>query len=192
MSGQVVRGRWLSGGARFLRAHYPMETSERLLGNVQKALRVPLLDLDPVQWFPRTHHVELMRAIATVRGDEPAVYEDFIAYGRFMAAEMTSGSLKQFMQVATLKLFAKKLPNLWSLEHQDDGRLESDIAQLEEACLPLRLSGSHGYDHVGVVTFGWVAGALAALGQKNVVLKQGGWSLKQAAPSEMTCEVRWS
>ena len=192
MSSRMIRGHWLSSGAKFVKAHYPSDTGERLIGVLQKSLRLSLADVDPVQWYPRSVHVELLRAIAATRKDEATAYEDMLAYGRFVASEMASGSLELFTRIATTKLFAKKLPGLWQREHQEDGRLESDIAALDEARLPLRLVGANDYDHVGVMTLGWVGGTLAALGHKNLSIKQNGWTLKQPAPADMTAEVRWS
>jgi hypothetical protein len=134
----------------------------------------------------------LLRAIASVHRDEAGAYQDLLTYGQYVGREVCSGALKQLMLVSTLKLFAKKLPELWARDHQRDGKLESDISQLEDSRLGLQLSGIRGYDHVGVVTLGWLRGAMASFTPKTVQIKQTGWSLANAAPSEMSCEVSWS
>jgi hypothetical protein len=94
--------------------------------------------------------------------------------------------------ILTVKLLARKLPKLWATEHQNDGSLEVDIAHVDEQRLDLRLVDLHDYAHVGVVTLGWIKGLLAALGGRDVVMKQMGWSLGHAAPRELMGEVRWS
>ncbi|HWZ93314.1 MAG TPA: hypothetical protein VNW92_30850 [Polyangiaceae bacterium] len=193
MTNYAVRGYWLSGAVRFMKVHYPADTNERLLASLPKGVRASFALLEPMQWCPRSHHVELLRAIASVRTDEALAREDLMAYGQYLGNEMANGSLRSFLLIARLKLFARKLPELWARDHQDDAKLESDIAQLqEESRLPLRLSGIEGYDHVGIVTLGWVKGMLAGLGRRVVDVKQSGWSLKLPAPSEMTGEVRWA
>jgi hypothetical protein len=192
MTDELVRGYWISGAVAFMGARYSSETTERLLSGLSKEVRVTLTQVDPIQWYPRSHHIELMNAIASVQKSEQGVYEDLVAYGQHVGAELASGPLRPFMLVVTLKLFAKKLPMLWVRDHQDDGKLESDIAQLDEARLPLRLSGIQGYDHIGVATLGWIKGAMTRFNRKGLQLKQSGWSLRLRGPAEMACEVSWS
>ncbi len=192
MSEQSIRGHWVSAGVAFLGMHYPPDTSQRLLGDLSKELRLASAKLGPADWCPRSYHVELLRAIASVHSTEARAFEDLLAYGQYVGSEAANGPLKPFLLVCTLKLFARKLPSLWLRDHRDDGRLDSDIAQLEEARLGLQLSGIRGYDHVGVATLGWVKGALAKYQRRPILVKQSGWSLKQAAPAEMSCEVSWS
>ena len=52
-------------------------------------------------------------------------------FGYLHIRAMNAPSLRQFMLVANLKLFAKKLPQLWDRDHLGSGSLESDIACTE-------------------------------------------------------------
>jgi hypothetical protein len=192
MTEHLIRGHWLTGGVKFLRTHYPAETNERLLGALPKALRALVLDIQPVQLYSRVHHVDMLNAIASVHRDEASAYESLSAYGQLVANDACKGALRPLMGILTLKLLARKLPDLWRNDHQDDGSLDVDIAQVDDACLGLKLTGLNGYAHVGVVTLGWIKGLVSALGARDVALKQTGWSLGQAAPDELTYEVRWS
>lgn len=192
MTTYSVRGYWISGAVRFMKVHYPSDTNERLLGNLPKAVRASFAQLEPVQWYPRSHHVELLRAIASVKSSEAQVFEDLLAYGQYLGAEMANGSLQSFLLIAQLRLFARKLPMLWTRDHQDDAKLEGSTAQLDESRLPIRLTGVEDYDHVGIVTLGWLKGMLAGLGHRSVDVKQSGWSLALSAPSEINAEVRWA
>jgi hypothetical protein len=192
MSEQSVRGYWLTGGIKFLRTHYAPEANERLLGSLSKGLRSQLAEIQPVHWYPRAHHVEIMSAIVSAHRDETSASEGLLAYGQLVATDLAQGSLRPLVQILTTKLLAKKLPHFWDAEHQNDGRLEVDIAQVDEGRLALRLAALHGYHHVGVVALGWIKGFLLALGRRDVSVKQTGWSLGQTAPSEIACEVRWS
>jgi hypothetical protein len=187
-----VRGYWLTGGVKFLRAHYPAETNERLLGALPKALRALILDVQPVHWYPRLHHVDLLNAIVSAHRDEASAYDSLVAYGQLVATDVSKGTLRPLMGILTPKLLTRKLPNFWSSDHQQDGSLDVDIAQVDDGRLGLTLSGLHGYAHVGVVTLGWIKGLVSALGARDVMLAQKGWSLAQTAPAELTAEVRWS
>ena len=192
MSEHLVRGYWLTGGVKFLRSHYPVETNERLLGALPKALRALVLDIQPVQWYPRTHHVDMLNAIVSVHRDEASAYQSLAAYGQLVASDAAKGPLRPLMAILTPRLLARKLPDMWTSDHQSDGSLEVDIAQVDNARLGVRLARVQGYAHIGIVMLGWVQGLMSALGARDVVLKQTGWSLGHGAPEELACEVRWS
>ncbi len=192
MSGQYVRGHWVIGGVKFFRSRYSHEANEQLLGLLPKGFYASIAELQPIAWCDRTHHVEVLKVIAGTQRDETAAYEGLLAYGQSIATDLANGALRPLLKLMTPKLLAKKLPQLWVSDHQADGRLESDIAQIEDGRLPLRMAAIGGYDHVGIATLGWVTGLLGALGCKDVKVQQTGWRLAQGSPPEMTCEVRWS
>jgi hypothetical protein len=192
MSEPMVRGNWAAAAVAFMGVHYSSDTNDRLLGGLPKDVRITVGQLEPSQWCPRSHHVELMKAIASAHRDERRAFEDLLAYGQYVGTEAAHGTLRNFVRVVTPKLFAKKLPVLWANDHGDDGRLESDIAPMDEGRLPLRLSGVAGYDHVGVAMLGWVKAMMSELSGKLVVVKQTGWSLRSASPTELVSEVTWS
>jgi hypothetical protein len=192
MSEQLVRGYWLTGGVKFLRTQHTPEANERLLGSLSKGLRSQLADVQPAQFYPRAHHVDMMNVVVSAHRDEASAYEALLGYGQLVASDAASGPLRALIQLLTPKLLAKKLPQLWVSDHQSDGALETDIAQIDEGKLALRLAALHGYRHVGVVALGWIKGLLMAVGPRDIAVKQTGWSLGQPAPSEMMGEVRWS
>jgi len=192
MTDEHVRGHWLSGAVAFMTVHFPAETGHRLLENLARDVRLAAPRVGLAEWCPRTHHVELLRAIASVSQDERGVFDDLVAYGQFVATEATRGPLKPLLSIVTPRMFAKRLPDLWAMDHRGESKLDSDFALLDEGRLVLRLSGIRGYDHVGVARLGWVKSTLGELIGKTPQLKQSGWGLRHSAPSEMTCEVTWS
>jgi hypothetical protein len=151
-----------------------------------------LSEIQPVHWYPRAFHVEVMSSLVSAQRDESSALESLLAYGQLVATDLAHGSLRPLVQILSPKLLAKKLPHFWEADHQADGTLETDIAQVDDGRLPLRLMGLQGYQHVGIAALGWIKGFLLALGRREVSVKQSGWSLGKAAPSDMACEVRWS
>jgi hypothetical protein len=192
MTDEEVRGYWLSGAVAFIGVHYPSETGRRLLEGLTQEVRSAATHAEPAGWYPRAHHVELMRAIASANKDEHRIFDDLVHYGQFVGSEATNGVLKPFMSIVSPRVFAKRLPELWARDHRGESQLESDFSQIDEARVPLRLLGIRGYDHVGVAMLGWIKVALTGLLRKTPSLKQTGWSIRHAAPSEMVCEVTWS
>jgi hypothetical protein len=192
MNEPMVRGNWVTSAVAFMGVHYSSDTNERLLGALPKDVRVTVGQLEPSQWCPRSHHVELMKAIASAQREERRAFEDLLAYGQYVGTEAAHGPLRNFVRVITPRLFGKKLPALWTNDHGDDGRLESDIAPIEEGRLPFRLSGAVGYDHVGIAMLGWVKAVMTELSGKQVTVRQVGWSLRSASPADLVSEVTWS
>jgi hypothetical protein len=192
MSDQRVRGYWLTGGVKFLRTRYAPDVNERLLGGLSKGLRAQLAEIQPVQWYARAHHVDILNAVVSAHRDESSAYESLLAYGQSVASDLVSGPWRPLFHILTPKLLAKKLPNIWVSDHQDDGGLETDIAQVEDGQLPLRFVALQGYEHGAIATLGWIKGLLTSLGRHEVTVTQPGWKLGQPPQREILCEVRWS
>jgi hypothetical protein len=192
MNEQVVRGHWLTGGVKFMRTRYAADTNERLLGALPRPLRAQLAEIQPVGWYPRSHHVEMLKAMVSTHADEGAAFDSLLGYGQLVGTDQANGSLRPLMQVVTPKLMARKLSQLWASEHREGGSLESDIAEVDRGRLSLRLSSVAAYDHVGVAMLGWVKGLLGALGCRDLQVQQTGWGLSQPGPGELRGEVRWT
>jgi len=170
---------------------YPADTRERILSTLPEEFRESLAQRDKSHWYPRSFHVGLMTGIASVERDEGGAYDDLLAYGQHVGDEVLGGPLNNFMQIVSMKLFAKKVPAIWSHDHQDDSRLETDVVALDESRLPFRISTIRGYDHVGIAQLGWLKAAAIRLTKKPVQVKQGGWSLSRPGPNEIVGEVSW-
>ncbi len=192
MSELVVRGHWLTGAVKFLRASHSPEANERLLGSLPKPLRAQLADIQPVAWYARSYHVDLLRAIVSSHREQASAEASLLGYGELVASDAAKTALRPLLRIISPKLLARKLPELWVLDHQQDGRLEVDIAQVDEAKLALRFGGLEDYPHVGIATLGFVKGLLSALGRRQVRVQQQGWNLVRPAPDQLTCEVHWS
>jgi hypothetical protein len=175
-----------------MRTRYAADTNERLLGALPRQLRAQLAEIQPVGWYPRSHHVEMLRTVVSAHADEGAAFDSLVGYGQLVGADQASGSLRALMPVVTPKLLARKLSPLWASEHREGGILESDIAEVDRGRLSLRLSSVAAYDHVGIAMLGWVKGLFAALGCRELQVQQTGWSLTQPGPGELRGEVRWS
>jgi hypothetical protein len=191
MTDEKVRGYWLGGAPEFVRIHFPADQGRRLLEGLPQELKLSIDRVEPAAWYPRAHHVALLRALGSMAKEEDRVFEDLLNYGQFVATRAFAGELKPFMAIVSPRLFVKKLPDLWARDHRGESKLEGDFAKLEEARLPLKLSGIRGYDHVGVVTLGWIKTAIGTLVGRTPRVKQAGWSVRHSAPSEMLCEVSW-
>jgi hypothetical protein len=188
----LVKAHWVTSAASFLQIHFPPEVCERARQSLSGDVRRAFSELEPIQWCPRSHHIEIMNAIASAKRTEAGAYEDLVTYGQYVASQRLDGPLRPLMQIVTLKLFAKTLPKIWARDHQDDSHLEVDIAPIEEGRLPVQIRGTQGYSHSGVVMLGWIKQAISLVARRPVHVKQRGWSLDKPAPDEISGEVYWS
>jgi hypothetical protein len=192
MTSELVRAHWITSAPSFLAGHFAEDVGQRLRESLPVDARRALTELEPVQWCPREHHVELMKAIASVKKLDADVLQDLVGYGEYVARLRLEGTFRHLLPILTLKLFAKNLPALWARDHQDGSRLEVDLAPIDDGRLPFGILGAREYDHVGVVALGWVKHAVSELTKRPVQAKQRGWALRTPAPDEIQCEVSWS
>jgi hypothetical protein len=192
MTDETVRAYWISGAPGFLTTRFPEDVAQKLRESLPAETRRSLTELEPVQWCSRSHHVEIMRAIASVKKAEPEAYQDLLGYGEYVSRVRLEGAWRHLMPILTLKLFAKNLPAIWARDHQDGSQLEVDLAPIEEGRLHFTILGARDYDHIGVVTLGWVKQLVSQLTRRSVQAKQQGWSLRAPSPQEIHCEVSWS
>ncbi len=191
MTGHLVRAYWVTGAVSFVGSKLSTDAGQQLLAGLSRDLRLSLPHLQPADWCPRSQHLELLGALAATQRGGP-VYDDLLAYGGHVGREVIDGSMKPFMQIVNLKLLAKKLPAIWARDHRDESELQTDISLLDEARLPLRISGLAGYHAGGVAMLGFIKAAVARLVRRAPELRHVGWSPGQPGTDEIKCEVFWS
>jgi len=49
-----------------------------------------------------------------------------------------------------------------------------------------------GFDHIGVLSIGWISFGLKSLGKADAVVTQRGWSLGSPGPKDVSFDVKWS
>jgi len=188
----MIRGYSVKQQLRFLETQYDPIVSQRLIGTIPEDIRVAMADMKPAEWYPRRYSVAVLRAIASHRGnDERAVYDDLVRCGTFIATEASNTFLKILMKMLTPALFAKKIPEFWQRD-QKGGHFEIDTGKAKEGHLHLKLCDVEGFDHIALLSIGWISFGLKAMGKDDAVVKQHGWSLSSPGPKDISYEVTWS
>jgi len=191
MTTPMVRGYSLRQTARYLETSFDGETRKKLLDGLPATVRTEMASFAPADWYPREYSVALFRAIAQAKNDEQGSYKDLVACGELIASEATNTFLRLLMRIMSPTLFAKKVPEFWKRD-QRGGYFEADVSRAEQAEIRMKLADVDGYDHIGIVSIGWIQFGMAALGKKGVSIQQRGWSLSQPAPREIEYEITWS
>lgn len=188
----MIRGYSVKQQLSFLETQYPQEESERLLLRIPEEVRRGLQTIKPAEWYPRQYSIEVLRAIASHGGDsEKAAQDDLLRCGTFIATEATNTFLKLLMKILNPTLFFKKLPEFWSRD-QKGGFIETDTSRADDNHIDVVIGDVAGFDHIGIVSTGWMYFALRSMGKENVQVKQSGWSLKTPGPERVTYEVTWA
>ncbi|MBZ0232589.1 MAG: hypothetical protein K8M05_09695 [Deltaproteobacteria bacterium] len=190
MSTAQIRGYSLRQTARYLESKFDSETRKRVLDAMPATSRTMLASFESGEWYPRDHSAALFRAIAAARGGD-AAYDDLVACGEFIASEATNTFLRLLMRIMTPTLFAKKVPEFWKRD-QRGGAFEVDVSDADKGRIGMSLVDVAGYDHIGIVSIGWIQFGMAALGKKGVKIEQEGWSLANPGPREVRYQVTWS
>lgn len=187
----MIRGYSVKQQFNFLQTQYEPEVSGRLLQTIPVEILTGLNDPKPADWYPRSYSVAILRAIASHHGaDEQAAYADLVRCGTFIATEATNTFLRLLMKVLTPALFAKKIPEFWKRD-QTGGHFEVDTSGAKHGTFELRLCDVEGFDHIGVVSLGWILFGLSAMGKTDVVVNQTGWKLTNPGPTQIHYQVRW-
>jgi hypothetical protein len=191
MSTPMIRGYSLNQTAKYLDARLDGEQRRRAIDTLPAAVRDQLGSWKPVEWYPREHSSALFRAIAATRSDEQGAFDALAGCGEYIATEATNTFLKLMMRIMSPTLFAKKIPEFWKRD-QRGGFFEADVSAADRAVIRMRLADVEGYDHIGIVSIGWIRFGMTALGKHDVRITQTGWTAGQPAPREIRYEVTWS
>ena len=185
----MIRGYCILRGLSFIDDQFGSHEGERIKGRLSEAFQGAIVDLTPGEWCPRECYVELMHVIAGAKSDPEEVEAALVRCGESMAIEAHGTFLKLAINVMTPRLFAKKLPTMWDLNHKSSGELEIDASGASDGRFTLRLVGVGGYDHVALAYLGWIRRGLAKVGAAGARVAQHGWTPSSPGPDTVTYEV---
>jgi hypothetical protein len=188
----MIRGYSVKQQLNFLETQFEPAVSEKLVAQIPQEVRRHLAEVKPAEWYPRQYSVHVLRAIAAHSGkDERAVQADLVRCGIFISTEATNTFLKILMKMLTPALFGKKIPDFWSRDMKG-GRFEVDVSKANERRIQLALCDVEGFDHIGVVSIGWISFGMQAMGKSDVKIVQQGWSLATPGANKITYDLSWS
>jgi hypothetical protein len=191
MEEAMIRGHVLDHAARFCRTSYDQSTASRVEGELSLELKAALDSLSRSEWYPRRYLVEILNALAAVRGSNDGTYSDIVRCGRALA-DPSDEYTRLLMQVMTPELFLKKLPRFWERDHQGSGAFELEPIAAGEQSARFSLRSVKHYDHAAILWLGFIQGVLVQLGTSGLSVAQRGWSWESPGPQEVTYEVKWS
>jgi hypothetical protein len=188
----MIRGYSVRQQLNFLETQYAPGVSEKLAAQIPQDVRRALAEIKPAEWYPRQYSVHVLRAIASHGGnDERAVHDDLVRCGTFIATEATNTFLRLLMKMLTPVLFAKKIPDFWKRDMQG-GHFEVDTSGAASGHIRLSLCDIEGFDHIGLISIGFLSFTMKAMGKHDAKVTQHGWSLATPGAKKVTYDLTWS
>jgi hypothetical protein len=189
MTESKARGYILATTVGYLRETAGPEKAAQIIKGLSPQLQTTIETVSPATWYPVSLLAELNRAMVSALAgkDEASARELLEGCGRYMGHEASNTFLRLFMRMLTPNLFAKKLPDIWKRDFTG-GRLEIDVTEGRLIC---RIFDTHGHDHIGPISAGWIGFALKAMGKQIEKVNLQHWSLSNPNPSEVAIEYLW-
>jgi len=144
--------------------------------------------IKPGEWYPRSEVLLLWRAIADAGGDEKGAYENLIRCGEFNANRAAGTFLKLLLKMLTPRTFAKKFSDFWAHDHRGG---QVAVEQLDAKNLLIEIRDIAGFDHVAVISAGFIGFTLRATGLKSLTAHTSSWSRQKPGPEKVKIEVSW-
>ena len=190
MNEPMIRGHVIAHTAEFFRNQCDPTIALRIDGALSFELKAALRDIKPGAWYPRSHQVELLTAVAKAHGSDAPTRSDLLRCG----AAMTSGGnefMRLLLKILTPELFLKKSERFWLRDHSQSGSCELERLDAMGHAGRLRLRGIAGYTHAGIIWLGWIKNVLERVSGADAQVHQQGWTWANPAPDEVVYEVRW-
>jgi hypothetical protein len=174
----------------FIEKNYDDAARKRIFGALTPAARSFMEVAKKQQWAPPGHSSELWAAM--VKEHTPDQQADqLVKCGRYMGAFATNTYLKLLMKMLTVKMFAKKFPDIWQRD-ANFGRVElGDLAEIEKGKLTIYFKDLK-FAYFGPITQGWFSFSLETMGLKGLSVENAGWSVTNPDPGELTYRISWN
>jgi hypothetical protein len=143
------------------------------------------------QWAPVLHSSALWAGIVREHADPVQAQAQLVRTGRHMGSYATNTYLKLLMKMMSMKMFAKKYPDIWARD-ANFAKLSCDITDIDSGRLLLNFKELGTYPYFGPVCQGWFAFAFETMGLKNVKVDLMNWSMQNPDPGELTFNVTWT
>jgi hypothetical protein len=177
MEGPLVRGYWLLGALGVLEDRAGREVRERVWSRLPAEVQSMPGGVLPGTWCPRTALCEVLRGVA--QASENRADDALVACGREAGSLAFDTFLHVVMNLATAKLFVKKLPAFWDIDYRHGGVLEGGAPGR------VRASGISGFDYIGPAYAGWLQEGLRRKGTPVARVVSEGWSWDQPGPESV-------
>jgi hypothetical protein len=179
------------GSLEYIEKTYDEETRKKLYGSLPSNVRDFIGVARKETWAPPLFSSELWKAIAAHHPDPAEACKNLVLCGRQAGSYATNTYLRLLLKMLTAKMFAKKIPDIWSRDSNFGKITTGDLDEMKSGRLLLHFTELGSYPFFGPVCEGWFAFSLETMGLKNVKVAVQNWSLNDPDPAKLDFLVTW-
>ncbi len=191
MSERQIKAYGFVGTLEYIDQNYDAAARQRILDSLTPETRRFMETAKKAQWAPPLASTELWAGIVREAGDPAKGQANLIKTGRHMGSFATNTYLKLLMKMLTMKMFAKKIPDIWSRD-ANFGKVTVDMSNADSGKLILRYTDLANYPYFGPICQGWFAFSFECMNIKNCKVELENWSMQNPDPGELTFVITWS
>lgn len=187
-----IKAYGFAGSLEFVDKTYDDAAKKRIVGALSPPAKQFMDTAKKAQWAPPSYSAELWTAIAKEHADAEAARQQLVKVGRYQGAYATNTYLKLLMKMLTVKMFAKKFPDIWSRDANFGQVSLGDLAEIESGHLSIYFKELGSFPYFGPICQGWFAFSLETMGLKDVKVELQDWSMAKPDPGELAYRVTWT
>jgi hypothetical protein len=176
----------------FVEKNYDEATRKRILSALSPAGQSFMEAAKKSQWAPPQFSSELWTGVAREHQKSNDVEEQLVKIGRYQGAFATNTYLKLLMKMLTMKMFAKKFPDIWARDANFGKVIVGDLADIDKGKLVIDFKDLVTFPYFGPITQGWFSYSFEVMGLKEVKVQLLDWSLQKPDVSDLRYQVSWT
>jgi hypothetical protein len=192
MADRQMKAYGFMASLEFIEKNYDEAGRKRILSGLSPDARKFVDVAKKSQFAPPHYSSELWSGIVKEAPDAESAQAQLVKVGRHMGAFATTTYLKLLMKMLTVKMFAKKFPDLWARDANFGTVSLGDLAQIEVGELSINFKDLEKYPYFGPICEGWFAFSLETMGLKELKVKVLNWSMQNPDPGELSYRITWA
>src|SRR6266542_5163586 len=114
MEERKIKAYGFNATVEYIEKNYDEAARKRIFGALSPAARDFLGTAKKQQWAPPAFSSELWTGIVKEQPNAEAAQDELIKVGRYQGSYATNTYLKLLMKMLTMRMFAKKFPDIWA------------------------------------------------------------------------------
>ena len=184
-----IKSYGFSGTWEFIEKNYDEAARKRIVASLSPAARDFMGTAKKVQWASPIHSSELWAGIAKEHSNPAEARSQLVKAGRNIGAYATNTYLKLLMKMLTVKMFAKKFPDIWGRDANFGKVTLGDLDEISRGILTINFKELGSYPYFGPTTEGWFSFSLETMGLKDLTVTALDWKMEDPNPGELTYRV---
>lgn len=176
----------------FIEKNYDEAARKRIFGGLSSGAKAFLETAKKAQYAPTTYMAELWTGMVKEHANPDDARKQLVRTGNHMGEFLTNPYVRLLMKMLTMKMFAKKFPDLWARDANFGTVVLGDLADIEKGELKVGLKDLGRFPYFGPITEGWFTYSLSAMGFKDLKVQLLDWSMDKPDPSELAYLFTWT